>query len=127
MPRRNKSRSRKSKSREKAEPRRETQAEARAREAGLARRLAYLNLFWTDCPNKACRRVKNCAGAKPCFNARWLAMPEEQRQWRRDWLKELYRTRDFEQAAAFADARAEENRRRVNAALAHAPKAASDA
>jgi hypothetical protein len=83
----------------------------RAREVALQRRLAYVNLFWTDCPNKACHREQNCAGAEPCFDARWQAMPEWQRQWRRDWLDELYRSKNFEQAVAFAETRARERAR----------------
>jgi len=111
-PRRNTStRSRKSRSRAQSEPRRETEAERRAREAPRLRHMADLNFFWTDCPNKACHRAKTCAGAEPCLDARWNAMPEPERAWRRDWMEGLYRFKDFKQAHAYACERAQERER----------------
>jgi hypothetical protein len=86
-------------------------ADHHARDVALQRRMAYVNFFWMDCPNKACHREKNCVGAEPCFDARWRALSEDEKQWRRDWLDELYRSKNFEQAVAFAETRARERKR----------------
>jgi hypothetical protein len=107
-----KSRSRKLQRRARNEPRRETQEKARAQDADSGRRIARVNFFWTDCTNPACRRERKCAGdAIACVERRFEAMPEWQRRWRLDFMDELYRTKDFETARAYATARAAERQR----------------
>ncbi len=117
---RRKSRSRKPARRARNEPRRpavnltgeQIAARYRAENEESERRMCTLNLFWMDCSNKACQRVRRCAGDPfKCFNERWWSLSEGERQYRRDWMLELHRTQDFEKAFAFARARAAERQR----------------
>lgn len=96
-------------------------AACRAEHEESERTMCTLNLFWMDCSNKACRRVRRCAGdPSRCFNECWWRLSDGERQYRRDWMVELYRTKDFDKAAAHADARAAERRRTEEQAAAAA-------
>jgi len=85
----------------------------RAEHEESERTICTLNLFWVACPQGACRRVRRCAGDPfECFERRWDVLPPEEQQYRRDFLEAAVRTKSFEQAMAFANARVAERRRR---------------